>query len=214
MIVFQSLPTRLYPKIIEAILDQYDKVTYLHELYILKDENGPNPLGVTKADYIAPRASVTCGIFPSKKVPKKDGDFWFTIDYDDRETWINEMLAGIHYFGSERFRDKEIQSSKTHEDYLYFIYNVFNDMTHAEKLDFYESGKLLKYLSRDLYRIRPPKYGFPVGFLDNMELFDYVGKYSNMKETVEYLKNKINLDLSHLLDENPYSFKKEWNFSK
>jgi hypothetical protein len=47
-----------------------------------------------------------------------------------------------------------------------------------------------------------------------MELFDYVGKYSNMKETVEYLKNKINLDLSHLLDENPYSFKKEWNFSK
>tara|TARA_X000001382_G_scaffold125619_1_gene111255 strand:+ start:2251 stop:2844 length:594 start_codon:yes stop_codon:yes gene_type:complete len=194
MIVYQSHPCRLYPKIIDSINNQFPESLHIHEYFELVDDSQSsspnNRLNVTSKNYKLPRCEFAHGIFDSKKIDKKEGDFWFTIRPLDKAEVIKELLRGIRYFGSYYFYKKYIDDS--YDSFLYPMMRKLNKETDEYLIDFVH-GKddvLLENLG--------VRYRFRKDLIEYSDDYDYVGSPDNWDQTVKDLKSKINLDLSHI----------------
>ena len=193
MIVYQSHPCTLYPKIIDSINKQFPESLHIHEVFELVDDaqsNSPNnKLNITPKDYKFPRCKITHGIFDSKKIKRNKGDFWFTIRVD-KKNLIKEYLKGIRYFGSYKFIKKNIK-----DDYDTFLYEMMSKF--SKKTDQY----LINVLNSDkdiLVENLGIQYRFRKNLLEYSNDYDYIGSFDNWDKTVKDLKSKINLDLSQI----------------
>ena len=194
MIVYQSHPCTLYPKIIDSINEQFPGSLHIHEYFELVDDsqyNSPNNrLNVTPKNYKLPRCEFAHGIFNSKKIDKKEGDFWFTIRPLDKADVIKELIKGIRYFGSYYFYKKYIDDP--YDSFLYPMMRKLNEKTDQYLIDIANSEDdiLLENLG--------VQYRFRKDLLKYSDDYDYVGSTDNWDKTVKDLKSKINLDLSHI----------------
>lgn len=193
MIVYQSHPCTLYPKIIDSINLQFSDSLHIHEVFELVDDlqsnSANNKLNITPKDHKFPRCKFAHGIFDSKKIKKNEGDFWFTIRINE-ENLIEEYLKGIRYFGSYKFLRKNIGDD--YDAFLYGIMSKFNKKTDQCLID------ILNGKDDILVENLGIKYRFRKDLLEYSDDYDYIGSFDNWDKTVKDLKSKINLDLSHI----------------
>jgi|TARA_R110002167_G_scaffold136856_2_gene323688 hypothetical protein len=199
MIIFQSNPSRLYPKIISSIKKQFPNNIHIHEFLELDNDNTNNELNITAKNFKFPRCDFIHGIFPSSKIDKKIGDFSFTIEME-KEKMLKEYLAGILYFGSYKYIKNNYQ-----DDYDNCLFHIFQDIqTDTNEEILYKlknkqkiSGKYkgIEYILRD-------------ELLETPKNVDYVGSFENLEQTAADIKDMIGLDLSNLVREKIYSYKK------
>jgi hypothetical protein len=210
MKIFQQTPCRLYPQIISSIQKQFPNGLFVHELFSLKDGAKENELEhklhITDNDAIFPRCDFTYGIFDSKKVEKKKGDFWFTIKIPEHRL-LQELFAGLNYFSSPRFRFKHRwheRHFKTHQ-----MYAQLHNLTEEEFVYLVKSKKISDMASDKVYNIRQDII-IDDDYISDGD-FDYVGNFDNWHQTIKDIKKLTGLDLEHLSEENPYSYKYENN---
>jgi len=193
MIVYQSHPCALYPKIVDSIKKQFPESLHVHEVFELVDDSQSispnNKLNITPKNYKFPRCEVTHGIFDSEKIKKDKKDFWFTIRVN-KESLIKEYLKGIRYFGSYKFIKKNIEDD--YDTFLYEIMSKFNKKTDRCLID------MLNGTDDILVENRGVQYRFRQDLLEYSDDYDYIGSFDNWNKTVKDLKSKINLDLSYI----------------
>ena len=193
MIVYQSHPCTLYPKIIDSISKQFPESLHIHEVFELVDDaqsiSPNNKLNITPKNHKFPRCEITHGIFDFKKIKKNEGDFWFTIRVDE-STLIKEYLKGIRHFGSYKFVKKNIKDD--YDIFLYEMMSKFNKKTDQCLID------ILNGTDDILVENRGVRYRFRKDLLEYSNDYDYIGSFDNWDKTVKDLKSKINLDLSHI----------------
>jgi hypothetical protein len=193
MIVYQSHPCTLYPKIVDSIKKQFSESLHIHEVFELVDDsqyNSPNnKLNITPKNHNFPRCEVIHGIFDSKKIKKNQGDFWFTIRVD-KTNLIKEYLKGVRYFGSYKFLKKNIEDD--YDVFLYQIMSELNKKTDQCLIDIFNSEDDILVENLGI------KYRFRKDLLKYSDDYDYIGCFDNWDKTVKDLKSKINLNLSHI----------------
>ena len=204
MKILQQTPCRLYPQIISSIKKQFPNSLFVHEVFSLKDGAQENDLEhklhITDNNSVFPRCDFTYGIFDSRKVEKKEGDFWFTIKIPE-DRLLQELFAGLKYFSSPRFRFKHRwheRHFKTHQ-----MYAQLHNLTEEEFVHLVKSKKIVDMVSDEVYNIR--------NIIVDGKDFDYVGDFDNWHQTIKDIKKLTGLDLEHLSEENPYSYKYENN---
>jgi len=209
MKILQQTPCRLYPKIVSSIKKQFPNALLVHELFSLKDGAQENELehklDITDNDLIFPRCDFTYGIFDSKKVEKKEGDFWFTIKIPE-DRLLQELFVGLKYFSSDRFRFKSRWNGrklKTHQ-----MYEQLHNLTEEEFVYLVKSKKIADMVSDKVYNIRQDII-IDDDYISDGD-FDYVGNFDNWHQTIKDIKKLTGLDLEHLSEENPYSYSHEY----
>jgi len=208
MIVFQSTPCRLYPKILELIGTQFKNSIYVHEVYQLKEKHPNNPLDITKDNFVFDRSEFTYGMFKEKKVPKQKGDFWFTIKMPE-ERLIEEFYAFCSFQADDKFLYQKPRCPKHRR--IHFIFKKFGEKVLGRGIDFFKEtctkNDIDTLMIDESYTIRRK-------WVADDSHFDYIGNFDEWEKTITDLKQLINLDLSVLKDENPYSYINNWKISK
>ena len=198
MIIFQATPCRLYPKILTLIESQFEDVTHVHEVFSLKKGISHNPLDISPNNISFGRCNFICGIFQSRKIRKKDGDFWFTIK-TPQDKVLEEFYCAIKYFSSTEF----VQTNPS-KDYALNLCQVLEPLNKLTQTDFF---KILK--KNDANKVLNNEfYNFNEELEPNHKNFDYIGDFDNRGRTISDLKDLISLDLSILQNQSPYSYKK------
>ncbi len=193
MIVYQSHPCTLYPKVINCINEQFPESLHIHEVFELVDDAqsscSNNKLNITPKNHKFPRCKIIHGIFDSKKIEKREEDFWFTIRVDETNL-IKEYLKGIRHFGSFKFVKENIKDD--YDTFLYEIMSKFNKKTDQCLIN------ILNGTDDILVENRGVQYRFRKDLLKYSDDYDYIGSFNNWDKTVKDLKSKINLDLSQI----------------
>ena len=198
MLVFQQVPCRLYPKIISLIQDQFPTSVFVHEVYSFKNEkSNQNPLNITKNDYIFPRCDFIYGIFDENKIKKENGDFWFTIKLPEDKT-MQEFFCAIKHYGSAKFGF--ISRKDKYDSYLHKLLSPLYRFTLKDLENYYHNNEINNIINDEIYKLR-------MNLISNNK-FDYIGNFDRWEETIEEIKELVGLDLSSLLNESPYSYKK------
>jgi len=196
MIIFQATPCRLYPKIIQLIQEQFRSSTYVHEIFALRKGIKDNPLQISQNNLIFKRNFFLCGIFQTHKVDKKSGDFWFGIKIPQNKLF-EEFYCAVQYFGSLNYL-----KTNPNSEYIRHVYRLYRPLTKFTKDEFVhlcENGQIKDVFQSDFYELNEE-------LQPNHDKFDYLGDFDNWDKTIIELQNAINLDLSSLKHENPYSF--------
>jgi len=199
MIIFQSNPSRLYPKIISSIKEQFPNNIHIHEVLELDKDDANNELNITAKNFKFPRCDFIHGIFPSSKIDKKIGDFSFTIEME-KEKMLKEYLAGILYFGSYKYIRNNYQNS-----YDNCLFNILQDI---QKYTNEEILYKLKNKHKISGKYKGIEYIFREELLETPKNVDYVGSFENLEQTAIDIKDMIGLELSDLVGEKIYSYKK------
>ena len=204
MIVFQLSPCRVYPKIINKICNQFSSCRFVHEVCEFKNSTATwesveledNPLNLTPNNYQFRRYDFICGIFNKDKINKENGDFWLTIKLPE-ERILQEFFCAVKHYGSpeyaysNRFSESSVRVNK--------IYRPLFNFSYEEFLSLVKNKKINGIIGDKIYNVRED-------IVPNGD-FDYVGDFDNWEETIEDIKNLINLDLSSLKNERLYSYK-------
>ena len=204
MIIVQLPPCRLYPKICETISNQYPESLYIHEVFKLSQgkfyNNINNRLQITPENFKFQRYPITFGIFNINKINKQPGDLHLTIKFKKKDL-IKEYFAGLRYYGSLQFY-KRISSKS--EECLFELLNEFNKLNDEELFDFIQKEENINHplIYKNI------SYNFRKELLNQDGEFDYIGSFDNWGKTIEEIKEKTGINLTHLKNERTKSYKK------
>ncbi len=196
MIIFQATPCRLYPKILDLIQKQFKDSSHIHEVFSLKRGIKDNPLKISQNNSVFRRSSFLYGIFQTHKVNKQVGDFWFGIKTPQNKLF-EEFYCAVKYFGSINYL-----KTNPNSEYVRHLYKSYEPLTKFTKDEFVhlcENKQIKDIFQSDFYELYEE-------LQPNHDKFDYLGDFDNWDKTIIDLQNAINLDLSSLKGENPYSF--------
>lgn len=203
MIIFQLPPCRLYPRICEAINNQFSNSLYIHEVFELSEDeyykSVNNDLKITPKNFKFGRYDIIFGIFNINKINKQPGDLHLTIKFK-KEDLIKEYFAGLRYYGSLGFS----KDAKTKSDYC--LSNLLSRFNRLSDEDLFSILKRKKYEQFPL-KYKEISYKLKEDLLTQDGDFDYVGKFDNWEETILDIKKLTGVDLTHLKNEKTKSYK-------
>lgn len=197
MIVFQFVPSKCYPKIINLISDQFPSSRFVHEVFEFKETNSStaNPLELTPNNHKFKRCDFMYGIFSKNKIKKQNGDFWLTIKLPEKRIF-EEFFCAIKHYGSAEFGF--LSKNDTYDSKLHELCSPLFHMTYNEFKLSVENKKINSIINDETYNIREDL--IPDGD------FDYIGNFDNWQKTIEDIKILTGLDLSSLANERLYSY--------
>lgn len=222
MIVFQSCPCRLFPKICDLIEEQFEGSIYLNEGYVLKDdkdfESPNNFLEITPKNFQFESSCFNYGIFPKSKLIKKPGDFWFTIRFDaknndrNKSILVEEFYASLRYFHSYLDYKKSRYREEFILDEFCGNHSYLNSLSKEKLINLIKNPEKfcdLSFKYKDKRYLSSVEYCTRKGVFTQENHFDYVGDFSDWSRTIEEIKEKTNLDLSSLEKERPFAYIKD-----
>jgi hypothetical protein len=194
MIIYQSLPCRLYPDICNILRKNFINSYFIHDLFDIEGEKDNE-----KAPRIINKKLIKCtyGIFDTNKVQKGKNDFWFTIKNREEDN-VYEYYAAINYFSSLNFlqRTNDIELYSLHRQLRNIELEDFIEMFNNDSLpDMTFNGKIYSFKKN-------------LKYTDDSKC-DYIGYFDNIEKVVDDLKKIINLDLSELIGKSYRSYKKQ-----
>jgi hypothetical protein len=219
VIIYQATQGRLYPKVVDAILNNIPldiKFTEFHYHLLVEDnqyENSNNVLKMIPKDVKHSRYDgFLYGVFPSTQLNRRQNDFVFTIIghpvkkiYDLYAYWIfTRKQFGpreVNYVTeAERKNPAKLWSAEAE------VFKYGEDYSLEKYIDEVLEGKQFNIQYKDVkYQFISELFYGHTSYKD----FDYVGSFDNLKLTFEKLSKVFKKDMPHPTDNRAYSYSGE-----